>query len=98
MGALLTGIFASSAINPIFGKDALGHARPTGWVDGNPAQVLHQLTAAGIAWGFAIVGTLAILFLVDHLIGLRVSEDDEEQGLDLSQHGEQGYDWESTTS
>jgi Amt family ammonium transporter len=98
MGALLTGIFASSAINPIFGKDSLGHPRPTGWVDGNHAQVLHQLTAAGIAWGFAIVGTLVILFLVDHLVGLRVSEDDEEQGLDLTQHGEQGYDWDSSTS
>ena len=98
MGALLTGIFASSAINPIFGKDALGHPRPTGWVDGNPAQVLHQLTAAGMAWGFAIVGTLVILFLVDHLVGLRVSEDEEEQGLDLTQHGEQGYDWDSSTS
>jgi Amt family ammonium transporter len=98
MGALLTGIFASSAINPIFGKDALGHARPTGWVDGNPAQVLHQMTAAGIAWGIAIVGTLAILFVVDHVVGLRVSEDEEEQGLDLTQHGEQGYDWEGTTA
>jgi Amt family ammonium transporter len=59
---------------------------------------MHQLTAAGIAWGFAIVGTLAILFVVDLLIGVRVSHDEEEQGLDLSQHGEQGYDWESTTS
>jgi len=98
MGALLTGIFASSAINPIFGKDALGHPRPTGWVDGNPAQVLHQLTAAAIGWGFAIVGTLVILFVVDHVVGLRVSEDDEEQGLDLTQHGEQGYDWDSTTA
>jgi Amt family ammonium transporter len=98
MGALMTGIFASSAINPIFGKDALGHARPTGWVDGNPAQVLHQMTAAGIAWGIAIVGTLAILFVVDLLVGVRVSEDDEVQGLDLSQHGEQGYDWESNAS
>ena len=98
MGALLTGIFASSAINPIFGKDATGHPRPTGWVDGNPVQVLHQLTAAGIAWGLAIVGTLVILFLVDHLVGLRVSHDEEEQGLDLSQHGEQGYDWEPNAS
>ena len=60
--------------------------------------MLHQLTAAGIAWGIAIVGTLAILFVVNLLIGVRVSEDEEEQGLDLSQHGEQGYDWESTTS
>ncbi len=98
MGALLTGIFATSAVNPIFGKNANGHARPTGWIDGNPAQVLHQLTAAAIGWGLAIAGTLVILFVVDHLVGLRVSEDEEEQGLDLSQHGEQGYDWDSSTA
>jgi Amt family ammonium transporter len=98
MGVLLTGIFATSAINPIFGKDAAGRLKPTGWVDGNAAQVLHQLTAAAIAWGLAMVGTLAILVVVDKLVGLRVSEDDEIQGLDLSQHGEQGYDWESNAS
>jgi ammonium transporter, Amt family len=39
------------------------------------------------------VGTLVILFIVDKLIGLRVSEEDEREGLDLSQHGEEGYDW-----
>jgi Amt family ammonium transporter len=48
----------------------------------------------GIAWTISIVGTLIILFVVDKLIGLRVSEDDERAGLDLSQHGEEGYDWE----
>jgi Amt family ammonium transporter len=48
-----------------------------------------------IAWGLAIVGTLVILKLVDVTIGLRVSEDHEMQGLDLSQHGEEGYYWES---
>jgi Amt family ammonium transporter len=46
-----------------------------------------------IAWSLSIVGTLVILFVVDKLIGLRVSEDDEREGLDLSQHGEEGYDW-----
>jgi Amt family ammonium transporter len=39
------------------------------------------------------VGTLAILVLVDKTIGLRVSEADEAEGLDLSQHGEEGYEW-----
>jgi len=98
MGAFLTGIFASSAVNPIFGKDAAGHPRPTGWVDGNGAQVMHQLIAMAIGWSIAIVGTLAILVVVEKLVGLRVSEDDEVQGLDLSQHGEQGYDWESSVA
>ena len=98
IGALLTGIFATSAVNPIFGKDAAGHPRPTGWVDGNPAQLLHQLTAIAVAWGLAIVGTLLILVVVDKLVGLRLSEDDEVQGLDLSQHGEQGYDWDTSAA
>ena len=46
-----------------------------------------------IAWSLSIVGTLVILFIVDKLIGLRVTEDQEKEGLDLSQHGEEGYDW-----
>jgi ammonium transporter, Amt family len=57
--------------------------------------LLNQLVGVMIAWGLAIVGTLAILKLVDATIGLRVSEDHEMQGLDLSQHGEEGYYWES---
>jgi Amt family ammonium transporter len=44
----------------------------------------------------AIVGTLLILKVVDLTIGLRVSEDEEVQGLDLTQHGEEGYSWEVT--
>jgi Amt family ammonium transporter len=48
-----------------------------------------------IAWVLAAVGTLAILKIVDLVIGLRVSEDQEMQGLDLSLHGEEGYYWES---
>ena len=46
-----------------------------------------------IAWGLAIVGTLLILVLVDKTIGLRVSEAEEREGLDLTQHGEEGYEW-----
>jgi Amt family ammonium transporter len=95
IGALLTGVFATSAINPIFGKDAAGHLKPTGWVDGNPQQVMHQLIAMGLAWGIAIVGTLLILVVVDKLVGLRLSEEDEVQGMDLSQHGELGYEGEN---
>jgi Amt family ammonium transporter len=47
-----------------------------------------------IAWGIAITGTLLILKFVDMVIGLRVTEEHEIQGLDLSQHGEEGYVWE----
>jgi ammonium transporter, Amt family len=94
LGALLTGVFASSAVNPIF-KNAQGSAMASGLLEGNRYQLLNQLVGVVIAWGLAIVGTLVILKLVDVTIGLRVSEEHEMQGLDLSQHGEEGYYWES---
>jgi Amt family ammonium transporter len=50
-----------------------------------------------MAWVLAIVGTLIILKFVDVVIGLRVTEEDEVQGLDLSQHGEEGYSWETSS-
>ena len=88
LGALLTGVFANSAINPIFGA-----GKATGLLEGNWHQVLNQAGGVAIAWSLSIVGTLVILFVVDKVIGLRVSEEDEREGLDLSQHGEEGYDW-----
>jgi Amt family ammonium transporter len=95
IGALLTGLFASGAINAVFGKDAAGHARATGAIDGNWNQVLNQAIAMGIGWVLAIVGTLLLLWFVDKLLGLRLSPADETAGLDLSQHGEEGYDLNS---
>ena len=94
LGALLTGVFASSAVNPIF-KNPQGSTMASGLLEGNGYQLLNQLVGVLIAWGLAIVGTLVILKVVDVAIGLRVSEDHEMQGLDLSQHGEEGYYWES---
>jgi Amt family ammonium transporter len=91
LGAILTGIFAASAINPIF-KDATGSTLPSGAVDGHWGQLLNQFAGVGIAWSISIVGTLALLFAVDQLVGLRVSAEDEAAGLDLSQHNEEGYD------
>jgi Amt family ammonium transporter len=88
LGAILTGVFANSAINPIFGA-----GKATGLLEGNKGQIVNQLIGVAIAWTISIVGTLIILFIVDKLIGLRVSEEDERTGLDLSQHGEEGYDW-----
>jgi Amt family ammonium transporter len=90
LGAILTGIFANSVINPIFGA-----GKPTGFLEGNHGQVLNQLIGVAIAWTLSIVGTLIILFVVDKLMGLRVSEEDEREGLDISQHGEEGYDWDA---
>jgi Amt family ammonium transporter len=90
LGALLTGLFATRAINAAFGKDA-----PTGALDGHWGQLLNQAAGVGIAWVLSIVGTLVLLFVVDKLVGLRVSPEDESAGLDLSQHGEEGYDLNS---
>lgn len=95
LGALLTGVFAVSAVNPIF-KDAQGNTLASGLFEGNAHQLANQLVGVAIAWVLAIVGTLAILKLVDVTIGLRVSEEEEVQGLDLSQHGEEGYYWEAS--
>jgi Amt family ammonium transporter len=95
LGALLTGVFASSAVNPII-KDAQGNAVPLGLLEGNGHQLLNQFVGVAISWVIAIVGTLAILKLVDMTIGLRVSEAEEAEGLDLSQHGEDGYHWEAS--
>ena len=94
LGAILTGVFATSLVNPVF-KDALGNALPVGMIDGHAGQVLDQIIAVLISWGLAIVGTLIILKVVDLVIGLRVPEQDEVEGLDLSQHGEEGYNFEA---
>jgi Amt family ammonium transporter len=90
LGAILTGVFATKAINPIF-KDASGNPLPVGLVDGHPGQILNQLMGVGITIGLAVIGTLLLLKIIDVVIGVRVSEEDELQGLDLSQHGEEGY-------
>jgi len=90
IGALLTGFFATRAINAIFGKDV-----PTGAIDGHWTQLLNQSAGIAVAWGISIVGTLVLLFVVDKIIGLRVSPEQESAGLDLSQHGEEGYDLNS---
>ena len=82
LGALLTGLFARSAINPIFGA-----GKATGLFEGNWHQPVNQLVGVAIAWTVSLAGTLIILFIVDKTIGLRVSEADENTGLDLSQHG-----------
>jgi Amt family ammonium transporter len=92
LGAILTGVFASSVINPVF-HDAQGHALPTGLVQGNVDQVFNQLIGIAIAWGLSVVGTLVLLKVVDALVGLRLPHQHEVEGLDLSQHGEEGYDW-----
>jgi Amt family ammonium transporter len=89
LGALLTGVFATKEVNDLRMGKAMG------LVDGDAGQVVNQLIAVLIAWGLAIVGTLVILKICDVLLGVRVSKDQETEGLDLSMHGEEGYNLES---
>lgn len=81
-GALATGLFASKAINP-GGADGLFF--------GNPGQLWIQFVAVLATWVLAFVGTLVILKIVDWTMGLRVSDEEEQLGLDLSQHDERAY-------
>jgi len=90
LGALLTGVFATSLVNDGL-KDAAGKVQPLGMVDGHAGQVLNQAIGCLISWVLAIVGTLIILKICDLTLGVRVNKEEEIQGLDLSQHGEEGY-------
>jgi Amt family ammonium transporter len=94
LGALLTGVFATSFINAGL-KDAAGNPLPLGLVDGRAGQVWNQAIGCAISWGLGIAGTLIILKVTDVLIGVRVTPEQEETGLDLSMHGEEGYTFEA---
>jgi ammonium transporter, Amt family len=78
IGVLLTGVFASLAIN------AAGAAA-------SASQVGKQFILAGVTVGFSFVATMVILKITDSTVGLRVTDEHEEAGLDASQHGEVGY-------
>src|SRR6266849_3171577 len=90
IGALLTGVFAQQVINPIFGA-----GKAVGGLDGHWGQVGNQLVGVLIAWVFALVGTLVLLKIVDLITGIRVPEEHEIEGLDITQHGEEAYNLES---
>ena len=73
-----------------------GTRLPSGMIDGNYHQILNQAVGVLIAIVLAAVGTYVILKIVDVVIGVRVSAEEEVQGLDLTQHGEEGYYWEAS--
>jgi Amt family ammonium transporter len=81
-GALATGLFASKAVNAA-GADGLFF--------GNPAQFGIQAMAVLTTYVFVFVGTLIVLGVVAGLTGLRVKPEEEQTGLDLSQHDERAY-------
>ncbi len=86
---MLTGVFATRDVaDPVL---VSGGGNPVGLIDGNSSLMIGQLAAVGITWVLAIVATFIILKVLDVVMGLRVSEEEEIQGLDVSQHGEEGY-------
>ncbi|KJU85293.1 ammonium transporter [Candidatus Magnetobacterium bavaricum] len=84
-GALATGLFASKLINPA-GKDGLFY--------GDPGLLLKQLAAVAVTYAYVFVLSFLLFKMVDLVVGLRASEEDEFAGLDLSMHGERAYDSE----
>lgn len=84
LGAVLTGIFATRATG------ACGDGKLLGLLEGGPL-LKPQLIAAGITWALAIVGSFVILKVIDATLGLRVARNAEIDGLDMSQHDEEGY-------
>jgi Amt family ammonium transporter len=78
-GAILTGVFA---------VEAVGGAGKKGLIDGNPGQVLTQLWGCLVCIAWCAIATFVILKIVDALIGLRVTSEEEVEGLDINLHGE----------
>ena len=85
VGAILTGIFATTEVNAA-GKDGL--------LRGNFNQFLIQIVAVAIAYVFAAVGTFILLKILDATVGLRLKPEAEMQGMDINEHGEEGYNEE----
>jgi len=82
LGALLTGVFATKAlVNP-------GHR---GLLEGNAHQMIPQIVSILATVAIAVVGTVVLLKILDATMGLRVSQEKEIQGLDVAEHGEEGY-------
>jgi Amt family ammonium transporter len=83
LGAILTGVFATRAVT--------GEKGLHGLIEGDAGQVVSQFAALGASAVWAIVGTVTLLKLIDAAIGLRVTQAGELQGLDIQEHGEEGY-------
>jgi Amt family ammonium transporter len=85
LGALLTGVFATRACWNIDGEN------PLGLIEGGTRVMIGQAVAVATTWVFAAVAAFVLLKLIDLTIGLRVTQDEEIKGLDITQHGEEGY-------
>ena len=93
LGCLLTGVFATNSINSAL-KLPNGTAAPLGWVDGNAGQILNQGIGAVIGIVIAVIGTIIALKVTGLVTPLRMDQQEETQGMDVSLHGEEGYVFE----
>ena len=84
LGAILTGVFATRACWNI------NQGKPLGLLE-NGTVMMGQVAAVLVTWVYSIVATLILLKIVDAVVGLRVSQEGEQIGLDLDQHEEEGY-------
>ena len=82
LGTILVGVFATKAINDV------SKGGPVGLVDGRGEQILTQIYGVAAVGVFCFVATWIILKVLDHMIGLRVTKDEETEGLDTALHGE----------
>jgi Amt family ammonium transporter len=82
VGSILVGVFATRFINDV------NKGQPVGLVEGNGGQILTQLYGVVAVGVFCAVATWVVLKIVDALVGLRVSRDEETEGLDTALHGE----------
>ncbi len=90
LGALLTGVFASGSVNKAILDTFKVGDKPVS-LEGGGGQLVNQAMAAGLTIVLSLVGTFVILKVVDALVGLRVAEEGELQGLDITCHGEEAY-------
>jgi Amt family ammonium transporter len=81
VGAVLTGVFASASVQE----------GVTGMLEGNSGQLVNNILGVLVTWVLAAIGTLVILKVTDMTVGLRVTDAEELEGLDLTQHGEEAY-------
>ena len=88
VGAILTGVFAVGAIGGAIDPTDAAAGMKAGLIDGNPKQVLSQLYGVGVTIVYTAIATAIIFKVVDLIIGCRVEQEVERDGLDLNQHGE----------
>jgi Amt family ammonium transporter len=82
LGAILTGVFADPAANSVLGDGGMKLMN---------GLLMNQLKAVGLTIVWTVVATAIIAYIIKAIIGLRPTEEVERQGLDINEHGEEGY-------